>query len=311
MPDVTPRPFDLTLPLPVARAALGPVFRIMLNHRLPFSVQRALMNWGAPAQRGPRGVHVERFRLGGRPAERVTVGPVSDAATVLYLHGGGYTVGSPATHRALAAFLARETGCAVQVLDYRLAPEHPFPAALEDAEAAFLELVSLGYRPERIAVAGDSAGGGLSLALAERLRDRHAMIPAALGLIAPWGDPNEVPARARDLVINRPWSRACAAAYLGAGDGSDTGYAPLLGDLHGLPPTYVQADRDELLHDQCTRLVAGLRAAGVPTEFTETEGLWHVSQLQAGLVGSAARITIELGEFLRRALRPAQSRSIG
>ncbi|AYF72699.1 alpha/beta hydrolase [Nocardia yunnanensis] len=302
---------DVTLPLPIVRAALNPVFRIMLHHRLPFSAQRALMDWGSVAQRAPRGTHVERVRLGGRPAERVTVGPVADAATVLYLHGGGYTVGSPVTHRALAGYLARETGCAVQVLDYRLAPEHPFPAALEDAEAAFLELVAAGYRPDRIAVAGDSAGGGLSLALGERLRDRHGMVPAALGLIAPWGDPNEIPTRDRDLVINKLWSRACAAAYLGAGDSFDTGYAPMLGELRGLPPTYVQADVNELLHDQCTRLVAKLRAAGVETEFTETTGLWHVAQLQAGLVGPAAQVTAELGEFLRRALRPAQSRSIG
>ncbi|MFE3254937.1 alpha/beta hydrolase [Nocardia sp. NPDC059091] len=302
---------DVTLPLPIVRAALNPLFRIVLNRRLPFSVQRALMDWGSVAQRPPRGTHVEHVELGGRPAERVTVGPVSDNATVLYLHGGGYTVCSPATHRSLAAYLARETGCAVQVLDYRLAPEHPFPAALDDAEAAFLDLVAAGYRPEHIAVAGDSAGGGLSLALALRLRDRHRLVPAALGLIAPWADPNELPVRNRDLVINKPWSRACAAAYLGAGDCTDTGYAPLLADLSGLPPTYVQADVDELLHAQCTRLVAQLRAVGVPAEFTETRGLWHVAQLQASLVAPAAAVTVELGQFLRHALRPAQSRSIG
>ncbi|WP_067688146.1 alpha/beta hydrolase [Nocardia jejuensis] len=302
---------QVSLPLPVVRAALNPLYRVMLNHRLPFTVQRALMDWGSVAQRSPRGTHIEHIRLGGRPAERVTLGPVSDAATVLYLHGGGYTVGSPLTHRSLAAYLAGETGCAVQVLDYRLAPEHPYPAALDDAETAFLELVASGFAPDRIAVAGDSAGGGLSLALAERLRDRHGYVPAALGLIAPWVDPNEVPDRHRDLVINRPWSRACAAAYLGDGDSYETGYAPLLDDLHGLPPTYVQADTDELLHTQCTRLVAKLQAAGVRTEFTETEGLWHVSQLQASLAAPAAAITKELGEFLRQALRPAQTRSIG
>lgn len=301
---------DVNLPLPVARVVLHPMFRVMLNKRLPFPVQRTLMNLGAPLQGGPRGLHTEPIRLGGRPGERVTLGPVADNATVLYLHGGGYTVGSAVTHRPLAGYIARETGCAVQVVDYRLAPEHPFPAALDDAEAAFLELVATGYRPERIAVAGDSAGGGLSLALAIRLRDRHGFTPAALGLIAPWGDPNEVPERQRDLVINKPWSRACAAAYLGDGDGRDVGYAPLLADLGGLPPTYVQADKGELLHEQCTRLVAKLRAANVETSFTETEGLWHVSQLQAGLVAPAAAITRELGEFLRQALRPAQTRSI-
>ncbi|MRH91139.1 alpha/beta hydrolase fold domain-containing protein [Nocardia sp. SYP-A9097] len=302
---------QLNLPLPFARAVLHPIFRVMLNKRLPFTVQRALMDLGAPAQGAPRGTHAERIRLGGRPAERVTAGPATDTATVLYLHGGGYTVGSPATHRPIAGFLARETGCPVQVLDYRLAPEHSFPAALDDAEAAFLELIAFGYQPERIAVAGDSAGGGLALALAIRLRDKHGLAPAALGLIAPWGDPNEIPERTRDLVINKPWSRACAAAYLGGGDGLDVGYAPLLAAMHGLPPTYVQADKGELLHDQCTRLVAKLRAAGVETRFTETDGLWHVSQLQAALVAPAAAITRELGEFLRQALRPAQTRSIG
>ncbi|MFJ9367410.1 alpha/beta hydrolase fold domain-containing protein [Nocardia sp. NPDC101769] len=302
---------DVTLPLPIVRAALNPLFRIVLNHRLSFSVQRALLDWSSVAQRVPRGTRVEHVELGGRPAERVTVGLVSDNATVLYLHGGGYTVCSPATHRSLAAYLARETGCAVQVLDYRLAPEHPFPAALDDAEAAFLDLVAAGYRPEHIAVAGDSAGGGLALALALRLRDRHRLVPAALGLIAPWADPNEVPVRDRDLVIGKRWSRACAAAYLGAGDGTDTGYAPLLADPSGLPPTYVQADVDELLHAQCARLVAQLRAVGVPAEFTETRGLWHVAQLQASLVVPAAAVTVELGQFLRHALRPAQSRSIG
>ncbi|MFI6868653.1 alpha/beta hydrolase [Nocardia sp. NPDC050406] len=302
---------EISLPLPVARALLGPMFAVMFNARLPFTVQRRLMDLGAAGQLLPRGTRVERLNLGDRPAERITAGPVSDAITVLYLHGGGYTVGSPTTHRALAAVLAREIGCRVHVPDYRLAPEHPFPAALDDAEAAFLDLVATGYRPDRIAVAGDSAGGGLSLALALRLRDNHGYTPAALGLIAPWTDPNEIPERSRDLVINKPWSRACAAAYLGDGDSLDPGYAPLLGELHGLPPTYVQADVDELLHEQCLRLMAKLQAAGVTAEFTETRGLWHVAQAQATLVEPAAKVTRELGEFLRQALRPAQTRSIG
>lgn len=302
---------EIALPLPVARAVFGPMFRIMLNARLPFTAQRRLMDIGAAGQLLPRGTKIEPLRLGDRPAEKITAGPVSDAITLLYLHGGGYAVGSPITHRALAALLAREIGCRVHVPDYRLAPEHPFPAALEDAEAAFLDLVATGYRPERIAVAGDSAGGGLALALALRLRDRHGYTPAALGLIAPWSDPNEIPERTRDLVINKPWSRACAAAYLGNGDSTDPGYAPLLGDLHGLPPTYVQADVDELLHSQCQRLVAKLEAAGVSTEFTESRGLWHVAQAQATLVEPAAKVTRELAHFLRQALRPAQTRSIG
>jgi acetyl esterase/lipase len=133
------------------------------------------------------------------------------------------------------------------------------------------------------------------------------MRPAALGLIAPWSNPNESAPRVRDLVINRAWSGASAAAYRGDGDGLDPGYAPLLGELSGLPPTYIQVDQGEMLHDQCTRLVAALRAAEVPTRFSVTHGLWHVAQLQASLVTEAHDAMRELADFLRESLQPAQT----
>jgi len=293
------------IPLPLARALLYPLFRYGMTVRVPWHTQRALLDTGAVLQTLPKGTRVDRLRLGGRPAERITAGSPRDRSAVLYLHGGGYTVGSPATHRSLAAHLAGALGGAVYVPDYRLAPEHPYPAALDDAEAAYLELLSTGLTPEALAVAGDSAGGGLGLALALRLRDRHGIRPAALGLIAPWSDPNEAPPRERDLVINRPWSRACAAAYLGDGDRLDPGFAPLLGDLSGLPPTYVQVDDGELLRAQCGRLVAALREAGVDTQFSVTRGLWHVAQLQAAFVAPAAAAVRELAAFLGESLQPA------
>ncbi|WP_433629378.1 alpha/beta hydrolase [Nocardia sp. CA-120079] len=306
---------DINIPLPVARALLSPIFRVALNARLPWQMQRLLLDIGSRAQFLPSGTTVHRLRLGGRPAERITAGsarPNLNAGAVLYLHGGGYAIGSPTTHRSLAARLAHETGCTVYVLNYRLAPEHPFPAGLEDAESAFLELVgNIGYRPEQIALSGDSAGGGLSLATAQRLIAEHGYAPAALGLIAPWVDPNQVPDKFRDLVINRPWSRACAAAYLGDGDDKDTGYAPLHGELRGLPPTYVQVDVSELLHAQCVELVTALRAAGVHVRFTESKGLWHVAQLQAALVGPAAAALTELADFLREAVQPVSIRDLG
>lgn len=299
---------DFDIPLPVGRALLNPVFRVLLHHRLPFAVQRGLMDLGSRAQLLPDGVTVRRMRLAGRVTELHTAGDTAPATAVLYLHGGGYAVGSLATHRSLAARLARDSGSAVYVLDYRMGPEHPFPAALDDATAAFRELVSrCGFRPDQITVAGDSAGGGLSLALAQRLIAEHGMRPAALGLIAPWTDPNAVSSRERDLVVNRPWSRACAAAYLGTGDGADTGYAPLRGEMRGLPPTYVQVDVSELLHEQCLELVAALREAGVAVRYTETEGLWHVAQMQAAWFAPAARVLGELADFLRAAASPVAS----
>ncbi|WP_067667635.1 alpha/beta hydrolase [Nocardia miyunensis] len=295
-------------PLPIVRAVLRPMFRYAMHSRLPWTVQRALLDAGSALQVLPPGTRVDRLRLGGRPAERIASGSNTGEGAVLYLHGGGYTIGSLATHRSLAAHLARELGRPVYLPDYRLAPEHPYPAALDDAEAAYLELLSTGLRPENLAVAGDSAGGGLSLALARRLIDQHGIRPAALGLIAPWSDPNEPPPRERDLVVNRSWSRACSAAYLGDGDPLDPGYAPLLGELSGLPPTYVQVDEGELLYTQCTRLVGALREADVPTRFSVTSGLWHVAQLQAALVVPAAAAVRELADFLGESLQPAQIR---
>lgn len=299
------------IPLPIARALLYPLFRYGMDARVPWGVQRALLNAGAVVQTLPRGARADRLPLGGRPGERVTCGEWGEQTAVLYLHGGGYAVGSPATHRSLAAHLAFALGSPVYVPDYRLAPEHPYPAALDDAEAAYLDLLSTGLAPERLAVAGDSAGGGLSLALALRLRDRHGIRPAALGLIAPWADPNEPPPRERDLIISRPWSRSCAAAYLGDGSGLDSGYAPLLGDLSGLPPAYVQVDDGELLREQCGRLVAALREAGVETQFSVTRGLWHVAQLQASLVAPAADAVRELAGFLGESLRVTENGPIG
>ncbi|MFC6013916.1 alpha/beta hydrolase [Nocardia lasii] len=308
---------EFTIPLPIVRTVLDPVYRVSLNAWLPVAVQRALLEVFSRLQPVPDGSIVQHLMLGGRPAERViadtavpgsrtrAVPPERAAGAILYLHGGGYVVGSIATHRSLVARLARETSCAVYSLDYRLAPEHPFPAGLDDAEAAFLELVhNVGYRPDQICLAGDSAGGGLSLALAQRLIERHQMTPAALGLIAPWVDPTEVPSKDRDLVINRTWSRACAAHYLGDASTFEAGYAPLSGNLIGLPPTYVQVDVSELLHDQCCKLVSALRGAGVHVRFTETRGLWHVAQLQAALVTEAALALSELAEFLREAIQP-------
>ncbi|WP_194826492.1 alpha/beta hydrolase [Nocardia sp. XZ_19_231] len=308
---------EFKIPLPIARALLDPVFRVTLNARLPVAVQRVLLDAVSRLQLVPDGSVVQHLHLGGRPAERViaetaipgsrtrAVPPERAAGAILYLHGGGYVVGSIATHRSLVAGLARETACAVYSLDYRLAPEHPFPAGLDDAEAAFLDLVgNVGYRPEQICLAGDSAGGGLAMALAQRLIEKHQMTPAALGLIAPWVDPTEVPSKDRDLVINRTWSRACAAHYLGDAAATEAGYAPLSGNLIGLPPTYVQVDVSELLHDQCRKLVSALRGAGVHVRFTETRGLWHVAQLQAALVTEAALALSELAEFLREAIQP-------
>jgi acetyl esterase/lipase len=226
----------------------------------------------------------------------------------LYLHGGAYIVGSPATHRALTTTLARAAGAEVYALDYRLAPEHPMPAAVDDSVAAYLALLDRGYSPESVAIAGDSAGGGLSVATARVLIDEHGITPAALGLISPWVNPSGVSVdHGRDIVVNLAWSRQGAAAYLGDGDPADPRYAPAVGPLEGLPPTLVQIGQRELLLEQVTEFVASLRAAGVEVTVSDLGPLWHVAHTAAPLVAEAAAAVDGLGQFLSDHLRCSEA----
>ncbi|MFF0815449.1 alpha/beta hydrolase [Rhodococcus sp. NPDC003318] len=291
------------LPLSLVAAAVGPFYRVALHGSLPVPVARRIIDTASALQTLPRDTVVRPLTLAGRPAERITVGATVRRTAVLYLHGGGYTLGSPATHRSVAAHLARETGAVVYVLDYRLAPENPYPAALDDAVAGYLQLLTeFGFTADRVAIAGDSAGGGLALATARRLIDRHGVTPAALALIAPWVDPGRRDAPfERDLVLNTAWSHRTADAYLGGGDPTDPGFAPLLGDLSGLPCTIVHVGTGEILYPQVVELVDGLRAAGVAVDCTEYPHLWHVAHLQASLLREADDAVREIGAFLRTA----------
>ncbi|MFD4367867.1 alpha/beta hydrolase [Rhodococcus sp. NPDC058521] len=290
----------IQLPTGFAAAALRPFFRLAFNSHLPISVQRILLDLGAPLQTMPDGSVVRKTTLAGRPVERITVGATRRKTAVLFLHGGAYTVGSLASHRSLAAHLSRESGSVVYLLDYRLAPENPFPAGLEDAEAAYLELVTEhGYTPDQVAISGDSAGGGLTLATAERLVHRHGVTPAALGLIAPWADPTDRSSlRDRDVVINTAWAYDAAAKYLGGGDPSATGYAPLHDDLSGLPPTIIHIGLQEVLYPQAIALRDKLKVSGVDVRVTEFARLWHVAHAQASLVREARDAVADLGKFL-------------
>ncbi|NLE82361.1 MAG: alpha/beta hydrolase [Rhodococcus sp.] len=299
---------SLNIPTSVAAALLRPFFWVAFNSHLPVPVQRKILDMGAPIQLMPPDAVVRKTALAGRPAERITVGATEPQTAVLYLHGGAFAVGSFASHRSLAAHLARESGSAVYLLDYRLAPENPFPAGLEDAEAAYLELVTEhGFDPDAVAVAGDSAGGGLALATTGRLVHRHGVTPSALGLIAPWADPTDRTLRDRDLVINARWAYACADMYRRSADPSTPGYAPLNDDLTGFPPTIIHAGRDEILYPQAVALREKLASSGVDVQMTEFTRLWHVAHAQASLVREAADAVADLGGFLAGHFGSAQT----
>lgn len=252
----------------------------------------------------PDGVAVTTMTLAGRRAERLV--PADAAAdegpTILYLHGGGYVSGSIDTHRGVAGALALAAGLPVVTLDYRLGPEDPFPAALDDAVGAFDEL---GDRP--IAIVGDSAGGGLALATSVRLRDRGGATPFALALFSPWVDLTQTAGsmterEAIDPMVSATTLQLMADAYLGGADPEDPGASPLFADLAGLPPMRIDVGTDEVLHDDSTRLAERAAAAGVPVELQVWPDMIHVFQaFPAELVPEAAASIAAAAAFVRAA----------
>jgi len=288
--------------LPFWLVAAGTVIgqRPGLGGPLPLRWQRRWLDTAAGLLPLPAGTVIRPISLGGRPGLRVSVGATERPRALLHLHGGAYVVGSPRSHRGLAALLAAASSSVVYLPGYRLAPEHPYPAALQDAVLAAEELAG---QHDRFAISGDSAGGGLAVATARRLADAGTATPAALALISPWVDPGTpAPGRRRDLVVREKWGRASATHYLGAGDITDAGFAPGRGRLDGLPPTIVQIGRQEVLHHQVTEFAANLAAAGVPVQLTELPRLWHVGHVTAGMLLESREAVAELGEFLHRQL---------
>jgi acetyl esterase/lipase len=230
-------------------------------------------------------------------------GVAQDAPTLMYLHGGGFTLGGPRTHAALAAHIARAAGLRAILPRYRLAPEHPFPAARDDAIAAYLSLIKAGTPP--VALAGDSAGGCLALLVAQHARDTGLPLPRAMALIGPIGDlSGDIAARfasARDEMLIPPvWADRIRAAYLRGHDPADPAASPLLGDLAGLPPTLIQASTDEALAGDAHSLAAALDHATLDL----WPGLPHVWQIHAGRAPAADRALADIGAFLRDHVRP-------
>jgi cation diffusion facilitator CzcD-associated flavoprotein CzcO/acetyl esterase/lipase len=280
------------------RLAVKPVFA----PEVPFAAQRRRLALLSRMNRLPRGARVESVAAGeaatgGIPGEWLhPPHPPVKAGRVLYLHGGAFCVGAPATHRALTAKLARDLGLPVFCADYRLAPEHPFPAALDDAQAAYRALRGEGP----VIVAGDSAGGTLALLLAQALRDGRVAAspdapssdarPATLLLFSPLSDltldgvPDAVPGEA---LLSRPWVRSGVDAFRGDLAVDDPRVSPLRGSLAGLPPTFVQWGEDEILAPGCVRLVDALRAAGVEVRDEAVRHRWHVFPMHAGTLPSA------------------------
>ncbi|MFX1671269.1 alpha/beta hydrolase [Paraburkholderia sp. A2WS-5] len=225
--------------------------------------------------------------------------------TILYLHGGGYYFCSPKTHRAITFGLATRAEADLFSLDYRLAPEHPFPAALVDAVAAYRRLLADGARAQSLVIAGDSAGGGLALATLVALRDAGNPLPAGAVLYSPWTDLAVTGASIREndgrdpMFCGDVFARV-APLYLGETSATDPHASPLYADLHGLPPLFMLAGSTETLLDDTRRVAERAQAAGVSVECKIGRGLPHVWPIYAPFMPEARRALDETARFVKR-----------
>lgn len=239
-----------------------------------------------------------------------------DGPVVVFLHGGGYTSGSPRTHRELAIRLAECCGAPVVLPEYRLAPEYPCPAAIEDAVTAYRWLLDQGHRSDRIVIIGDSAGGGLAAAALVALRDGGLPQPAGAVLISPWtdltmsGESYKTRASADPFITNAGLQRA-AALYLGELAPNDPAASPLFADLSGLAPILIHVAELEILFSDSLLFAARAEEAGVDVTLKVWDGLWHVFHLWSADVPEAREAIGEIGVFIRAATAHADRAGAG
>lgn len=251
----------------------------------------------------PRKTEIEQIEVAGLPAEWITPRRY-DERIILYLHGGAYSVGSCASHRGIAAHIAKASCARVLMPEYRLAPEHPFPAALEDAIAVYRELLEDGMTPESIVLAGDSAGGGLALSTMVMLRDCGEPLPAAAVLLSAWTDLAATGKSLQTCADKDPWLRPdrvaiTAERYHGNVDARDPRVSPLYADLHGLPPLLIQVGDHEILLSDSTRLAERAEDAGVDVTLEVWEGMWHVWHAMVKLVPESQQAIDRIGDFVQ------------
>jgi monoterpene epsilon-lactone hydrolase len=248
-------------------------------------------------------VHRTPVTVGGVGALDVVVGGATSDDIILYLHGGGYVIGSAESSVPLAAELARRTSAKVITLDYRLAPENPFPAAVDDAKAAYQGLLSQGIAPGHIALAGESAGGGLAVAAALALRDAQVPLPASILAMSPWADltlsgSTLVAKQPVDATLTGDGMRRSAGDYVGSADATDPYLSPIFGDLHGLPPVLIQSGSHEILLSDSLRLASRAADDDVRVTLDVVPGVPHVFQAYAAVLDEGEAALGRAAEFL-------------
>ena len=299
------------VPAGVIRGITWMISRPILRAGVPVERQRRWLARIGRISRAPRGVEYRDGTSGGVAGESaIAMRARPPERAILYLHGGGYCVGAPAASRVITGNLAQRCAAWVFAADYRLAPEHPFPAAVDDAVAAYRGLLDEGVAPGAAVIAGDSAGGGLAVATVLRLKELGLPQPAALVLFSPWVDLRLSalgPRPPGEVVITRAWLAACANHYLAGHPADDPLASPIGADLRGLPPALIQVGEDELLLTDARRLHAALVAAGVESVLQEYPRRWHVFQQNAGVLADADRALDAVAAFVGSCVGAAEA----
>jgi monoterpene epsilon-lactone hydrolase len=285
---------------------LQTVIKILTSAPVPETIEgrRAAMETLAQLAPIPDDVQCQPVDAGGVPGEWIAA-PNADAdRVILYLHGGGYSVGSIKTHRELVSRISRAAGARALAIDYRLAPENPFPAAVEDATAAYRWLLSTGADPAGLAIAGDSAGGGLTVATLVALRDAGDPLPAAAACLSPWVDLEGIGESMTtkadlDPMVSREELLEGAKMYLGDADPRTPLAAPLYADFSGLPPLLIHVGTAETLLDDATRLADRAKAAGVDVTLDIWDDMIHVWQAFAVMLPEGQQAIDCIGEFVK------------
>ena len=256
----------------------------------------------------PANTSVEEISFSGIPAEWVYSKKADEENVVLYLHGGGYNSGSPSTHRELAAHISKDSKAKVLLTDYRLAPEYPFPAALEDSIQSYRWLIEAGYSSDKIAIAGDSAGGGLTLATCVSLKDSNDPMPSSLVCISPWTDleitGESVEALENiDPMVNLASMQLMASNYIATNDPRSPLISPLHADFSKFPPILIHVGSNEMLLDDSKRVAEKAKQAGVDVTLNIYQEMWHVFHVFYRLMPEAKKAVRAIGSFIEKNFR--------
>nr|ABI18351.1 esterase/lipase [uncultured bacterium] len=249
-------------------------------------------------------IQVEQVTVAGCAAEWVRAPGCQAGKAILYLHGGGYVMGSINTHRSMVGEISRASQAAALLLDYRLAPEHPFPAAVEDGVAAYRWLLDQGFKPQHLSISGDSAGGGLVLAVLVSARDQGLPMPASAIPISPWADMtctnDSFKTRAEaDPMVAPGGINKMAARYLNGADAKHPYASPNFANLKGLPPLLIHVGRDEVLLDDSIKLDAKAKADGVKSTLEIWDDMIHVWHAFHPMLPEGKQAIVRVGEFMR------------